>query len=174
MPLSRIAFQHLPSTSELPVSVFGIVTIMSFVFSMTGAGLLAVLAISLRIQGDSTNRQEWNRRMLAGGGLSYLTGLLLPFAFLSVANATILSISGVILGLLVTALVALGRLRRVLAVLCFGSAGVAIGLVPHLTRGSFYVIALLVGGGVTLTVLSDVVAKYLERERHRRSSLPRI
>ena len=83
------------------MSVFGIVTIMSFVFSMTGAGLLAVLAISLRIQGDSTNRQEWNRRMLAGGGLSYLTGLLLPFAFLSVANATILSISGVILGLLI-------------------------------------------------------------------------
>jgi drug/metabolite transporter (DMT)-like permease len=156
------------------VSVFGIVAITSFVLSMTGAGLLAVLAISLRIQGDSTNKQEWNRRMLAGGGLSYLTGLLLPFVFLSAANAAILSISGVILGLLVAVLVVLGRLRRVLAVLCFGLAGVTIGLVPHLARGWLYVIALLVSGGVMLTVLSGAVDKYLERERHRRSSLPRI
>jgi hypothetical protein len=150
------------------------VTIASFVCSATGAGLLAVLAISLRVQGDDTDKQVWNRRMLAGGTLSYFTGLLLPFAFLNVANASVLSIGVVVLGALVTALVILGRLRRVLAVLCLLSAGLLIGLVPHLARSSLYAVALLLGGGLMLTVLSRVVDRYVERERDRRPSSPRV
>jgi hypothetical protein len=156
------------------VSVFGMVTIASFVCSTTGAGLLAALAISLRIQGDDTQKQVWNRRMLAGGSLSYFTGLFLPFAFLSTANASVLSVGVVVLGALVTALVILGRLRRALAVLCLLSAGLLIGLTPHLARNSLYAIALLVGGGMMLTFLSNLVDRYVERERDRSSSLPRV
>lgn len=94
------------------------VTILSLVCSVTGAGLLAVLAISLKVQGDDTDKQVWNRRMLAAGGLSYLIGLLLPLAFLPAKGASAMAIGTVMIGVLVTGLLVFRLLRRVLAALC--------------------------------------------------------
>ena len=155
------------------MSVVGIVTIISFVCAVIGSALLVVLAISLRIQGNDTDKQAWNRRMLAGGGLVYCSALLLPFVLLSVRNAWALSICVLLLGPLVSGLVVFSRLRRVLAVLCFVSAALVIGLAPHLARGSLSAAALL-GSGVLLTVASRAIDGYVERERGRHSTSPRI
>jgi hypothetical protein len=152
------------------VNVLGIVTIVSFVCSVVGSGLLIVLAISLRTQGNDTNKQVWNRRMLTGGSLTYAIGLLLPFLLLRVGNASAVAIGVLILGFLVAGLVVIGRLRRVLAVLCFVAAALVIGLAPHLTRDSLYDAAALLGGGFLLTVVSRVIDGYVERERSRHST----
>jgi hypothetical protein len=146
------------------VDRLGIVTLIWLVCSVVGAVLLAVLFVSLRAQGDDTDKQAWNRRMLTTGSLTWFGGLVLPFVLLPVSSAAALSIGTVVLGFVATGLVVFGRARRIITILCFLSAAVVVGLDPH-SRDLRDATVILIGGGLTLALLSGAVEKVRPRRK---------
>jgi hypothetical protein len=149
-----------------------IVTASSFSFAVAGLAVLATLGISLRTQGGDTEKQVWNRRMLAIGTSLYAVALLLPYLVLGellhsplLSQGSVLAIPEVALGLLVSGMVVLHRQGRVMVTLIF----LAVGLIPSLLmpvhRGPYVANGFFFVTGLLLAKLTRVAIRRNERKK---------
>jgi hypothetical protein len=141
--------------------------------ALAGLVVLIRLGASLKAQGDDTDRQMWNRRMLAIGGSLYGAAILLSYLLLGellggpiLLTGSVLALPVVVLGLLVGGMVCLRFQGRVIVTLLFVVFCVVAGvLIPVVHRGPYEVLFLYMVSGLVLAKLTRVAIGLTERQK---------
>ncbi len=140
----------------------GLVWAVTMTVGFAAVALLALLGVSLRMQGPDTTRQSWNRRMLTLGGAGFGVALLLPFVLVGPTAGLVFAAGWAALAVLVGCMFSSRVPTRLLSVLLFLT--VALATVLHLPpdRAALYGVGVFVVAGLSLAKFERVLIRNAE------------